>query len=248
MTSQQRSYPAPTNAQVMKQNAPHFKQMRNAGFLLITIIFFAQVLADFVYDEHIGSYLHFKKNCRNTYIIIMLFYDWLIKTNSFFVFIFLLKKMKKTYYAVCFVKLVQIIVCSISGILTCMNNTWATFSFQISCSLQNSTDFLNICKKNTRMFEFTKKLACVIVRLFISLEMMWVVTEEIHVKGLIGRVKTWGFLSFFFLEKTKTRDQLQFPKQSTSIIYLFNLCIIIKIPVYFRLRHQHRDVPTTKIS
>lgn len=45
-------------------------------------------------------------------------------------------------------------------------------------------------QKNTRMFEFTKKLACVIVRLFISLEMMSVVTEEIHVKGLIGRVKT----------------------------------------------------------
>lgn len=43
-------------------------------------------------------------------------------------------------------------------------------------------------QKNTRMFEFTKKLACVIVRLFISLEMMSVVTEEIHVKGLIGRV------------------------------------------------------------
>ena len=43
-----------------------------------------------------GGKLHFKKNCRNTYIVIMLFYDWLIKTNSFFVFIFLLKKMKET--------------------------------------------------------------------------------------------------------------------------------------------------------
>lgn len=95
-------------------------------------------------------------------------------------------------------------------------------------------------QKNTRMFEFTKKLSCVIVRLFISLEMMWVVTEEKHVKGLIG---SWGYF-----RKNKNKRSTTISKKSTFIIYLFNLCIIIKIPVNFRLRHQHRDVPTTKIS
>ena len=87
-----------------------------------------------------------------------------------------------------------------------MNNTWATFSFQISCSLQNSTDFLNICKKNKDVWVYKKELACDIVRLFISLEMMWVVTEEKHVKGLIGR---WGY----FRKKQKQEINYNFQKE-----------------------------------
>ena len=47
------TYPAHKNARVMKQKAPHFNQLRKAGFLLITkTFFFSQVLGDFVYDEH----------------------------------------------------------------------------------------------------------------------------------------------------------------------------------------------------
>ena len=111
-----------------------------------------------------------------------------------------------------------------------MNNTWATFSFQISCSLQNSTDFLNICKKTQGCLSLQKNLPYDIVCLFISLDIMWVVTEEIHAKGLIG---SWG--SFFLEKKTKQNKT----KQATNYNFQIKKEHFYHLP--FQPVHNYQD-------